>query len=78
MKSYPIVEPAFLPAIFLRDFVDDRCQPTRQRVLKFGYVDILGGKPEIARQHECRAAIDGDLQLRSRQHCRPTDLIKRV
>ena len=47
-------------------------------MLKFGYVDIFGGKPEIARKHECRAAINRDLQLRSRQHRRPTDLIEGV
>ncbi len=71
-----IVEPVVLPKIFLGDFMHNLRQPARQRALKFGYVDIFRGKPEIARKHQRRASIDRDLQLRSRQHRRATNLIE--
>jgi hypothetical protein len=47
-------------------------------MLKFGYIDILRGKPEITRQHQRGAPVDRDLQLRPRQHRRATDLIECV
>ena len=44
--------------------------------LDVGDIDILRGKPEIARQHQRRAAVDRDLQLRSGLHRRATDLVE--
>jgi hypothetical protein len=41
-------------------------------MLKFGYVDIFPGKPEIARKHERGAPVNRDLQLGSGQCRRAT------
>jgi hypothetical protein len=47
-------------------------------MLKFGYVDIFRGKPEVARKHERAAAVNRDLQLGSGQCRRATDPVERV
>ena len=78
MEHDPVVEPVIPPVILRRDFVHDGRQPTRQRVLEFGDVDIFSSKPEVARQHERRTAIDRDLQLCSRLHGSAPDPVEGV
>src|SRR6266436_636399 len=65
MKYDAVVEPVVVPIVLLRNVLHGRRKPFRRWVGKFGYVDILGCEPEIARQHQRRAAGYRDLQLRS-------------
>ena len=64
--------------IFLGNLMYDRRQPIRQRVLEFGYVDILRGKPKIAGQHQRRTAVNRDLQPGSGLNRRTADLIEGI
>src|SRR5665213_1491752 len=78
MKYDPVVEPVILPLIFFGNTTHHRRQPFRQRVVKFGYIDILGGKPEIAGEHQRGAAVNRDLQPGSGLHRRAADLVECV
>ena len=68
----PLSDPDYVKGIA------DEMHKTRQRMVEFGYVDIFRREPKIARQHQRRPTINGDLQLRSGVDRRASNPVKGV
>jgi hypothetical protein len=69
MESYAIIEPVLGPARLGRNPLDRTLQPLRPWLFKRRHIGIFGCETEIARQHQCGATIDNNLQSCARRSC---------
>src|SRR5689334_10500779 len=78
MKTHSIIQPVRRPSVFLRQTFDNIGQPSRPNLPYLCDIDVFRRKPEIARQHKRRTAIDRDLQLRAGVHGGATNPVEGV
>src|SRR3546814_7963638 len=61
MKLHRIVQPRRRPSVFRSQVLHDPMQPIGPGSAEFTYIDAFRAVSEVAREHQCRSAVHGDL-----------------